>query len=316
MALLLVQVCVLSVFAESTLDQIIAKVDYNVITESELAEAMQPSLRQIKENYPPEEWDQRIQEIRRQILNQMINEFVCLRFARDNEIEATDAEVEATILNLRENAGILDDETFKKELAKEGITLEELKRNLGKQTIVRRVLRSEIYSKIRVTETEIKEFYNANRDRYLSRAKVRVAVLMIDTENTGLLSKAAAERKIYEAWEKLKNGADFSELVKDYSDGPERESGGDIGFIEEGKVLPVVEKTAFQMSEGQFSEPLETGFGWVIVKVLEKVESGLKPLAEFRDELEMIIRESKVKDMEQEWFDRQRAMTFIELVEF
>ncbi|MBN1879243.1 peptidylprolyl isomerase [bacterium] len=302
--------------AVEVVDHIIAKVDRSIITASQLREASQPSIEQIRQKYPPEEWDQRIHEVNSQILNQMINEAVCLRFARDNEVVISDAEVEATIMALRDNAGIKTEEAFLQQLAVEGITLDELKENLKKQSIVRRVLRSEVYSKIRVTESDIKDYYESNRDQYQSKAQVRVGVLMVDSESNGPLANAAAEKRIRDLYRQLSAGEDFADMVKNFSDGPSRDQGGDIGFLEEGKALPVIEEKAFQLEVGQFSEPLQTEFGWVIIKVLEKMDAGFKPLKDLRDEIEMTLREKKARQVEQEWFDRQRAMTYIEILDY
>ena len=86
-----VAICMTFVSAsEDTVDKIVAKADYGVITYSELMEASAPTIQQIRQSLPPEEWDQRIEEVRRHILMQMINEYVCVRFARENEIQITE----------------------------------------------------------------------------------------------------------------------------------------------------------------------------------------------------------------------------------
>lgn len=85
---------------------------------------------------------------------------------RDNDIKVSEAEIESTVLELRQNAGITSEEEFLRQLAAEGITLDELKETLEKQTLVRRVMRSEVFSKLRVTETEIKQYYLDNEDLF------------------------------------------------------------------------------------------------------------------------------------------------------
>lgn len=298
------------------MERIVAKVDYNIITLTDLMEATAPSVQKIRENFPPEDWDNRIRELRSNVLMTMINEYVCVRFARENDIIVTEEELEATIQALRERAGISSDAEFRKQLAMEGITLDELRDNLRRQSIVRKVMRREIQGKVRVTEAEIKEYWKANADQYQTRARVRVAVLMIDSEQSGLFGRQAARDKIYEIHEKLEDGADFAEMVKQYSDGPAVDQGGDIGFLEAGKALPVVEKAAFQIDVGRFSAPLETSFGWVIVKVLEREDAGLAALDTVRDEIENIVRAQKTRDLESEWFDRERAKTFVQIFEY
>ncbi|MCD4655394.1 peptidylprolyl isomerase, partial [bacterium] len=192
---------------------------------------------------------------------------------------------------------------------------DELKETLRRQTIVRKVMRREVQSKIRVTEAEIKNFREENRDQYETRARVRVGVLMLDIESQGLFSKSAVEKKAKVLHEKLENGADFAVLVKEFSDGPATDNSGDIGFLEKGKTLPVIENVAFQLEVGNFSRPLKTDFGWVIVKVLEKIEEGVQPLSEVRDEIENIIRNQKSREMESDWFEKQRAKTYVQIMD-
>jgi peptidyl-prolyl cis-trans isomerase SurA len=304
------------VYAEEVIEGIVAKVDRYIITQSELNEALQPSIDQITSSFPPDEWDRRIREVRSRILNRMINEYVAVRFARDNDVKVSDAEIEGTIMDMRKSAGIESDEVFKQQLAMEGITLEDLKEILRRQSLLRRVLRGEVYSKVRVTESEIREFYEDNIDEFKGKDRVRAAVLIVNTESEGIFSQAAAEEKIHSLFKKLKEGADFAELVQEHSDGPARNSGGDIGFLERGRVQPAIESVAFELSAGEFSKPVQTDFGWVIVKAVEREDGGIRSFDEVRDELEMRVQESKSLQAEQEWFDVQRAKTFIEIKEF
>lgn len=304
------------VVSEEVIEGIVAKVDQYVITRFELMEALQPSINQIMQSFPEDQWDRRIREIRSRILNQMINEYVVLRFARDNDIRVSDAEIEGTIMDLRQSAGIDSDEDFKQQLAMEGITLDDLKDILRRQSLMRRVLRSEVYSKVRVTEAELREYYEENLEMFKGSDRVRAAVLVAEAGTGGVFAQAAAEDKIRNLYDKLTGGADFAELVRDHSDGPARDSGGDIGFLERGRVQPAIESAAFELSEGEFSKPVQTDFGWVIVKVIDKEKATVQIFEEVRDELEMQIRESKAVQAEQEWFDIQRAKTYIEIMDF
>lgn len=69
---------------------------------------------------------------------------------------------------------------------------------------------------------------------------------------------------------KLKNGADFEELAKQHSICPSGQRGGDLGYFGKGQMVPEFEKVAFSMAIGEISEPVETQFGWHIIKVLDK----------------------------------------------
>jgi len=299
---------------EKVIEKIVAKVDYGVITMSDLMEASMPSIQQIRQKYPPEKWDSMISDVQKQILMQLINEYVCVRFARENDIVITDEEIEATIANIRENAGMQDDASFRKQLTEEGLSLDELKENLRRQTAVRKVLGREIRSKIRVTEAEIKAFRQENSDQFETKAKIRIGVLMLNEDSQGLFGKETTKNKIFEIYEKLENGADFEALVKEFSDGPAADQGGDVGFLEKNETLPAIATATETLAVGDYSKPVETDFGWVIIKLLEKIDAGIQPLSEIRDNIKRTIQIQKSREMESAWFERQRAKTYIQIM--
>ncbi len=297
---------------ERVVDMIVARVDNSIITLSDLEEACAPSLADIRKNYPENQWEEKFTDARQRVLMQMIDEYVCVRAARDLEITVSDDEVNAQIASIWKNAGIPSEDEFREALKSEGISIDEFRETIRRQFLTRRVLQREIYSKVKVTEAEIREYYEQHRAAYGEAGKVRVALLLLEVKGDSPQEWQTVERKIREIHDQIRAGADFSRLVREYSNGPETETGGDIGFIERGKGLPEFEEAAFSHPAGEIPEPFKTRYGWNIIKILEVVEPRTVPLDDKRAEIERSLQMLKSKDYEMEWFEKQRAKTFIE----
>ncbi len=297
---------------ERVVDMIVARVDDSIITLSDLEEACAPSLADIRKNYPENQWEEKFADARQRVLMQMIDELVCVRAARDLEITVSDDEITAHITSIWKNAGIASEEEFREALKNEGVTIDEFRETIRRQFLTRRVLQREIYSKVKVTEAEIREYYEQHRSTYGEAGKVRVALLLVEVKSDSPQEWKVAEEKTREIYNQIKAGADFARLVREHSNGPETETGGDIGFIERGKGLSEFEEAAFSRAAGEIPEPFKTRYGWNIIKILEVVEPRTVPLEDKRAEIERSLQMLKSKDYEVEWFEKQRAKTFIE----
>jgi parvulin-like peptidyl-prolyl isomerase len=293
-------------------DKIVAKVDNAIITQSDIDDVAFASIEQIKKQYPKKEWKSHIRQLKKQILDQMINEYVCVRFARDNDIKITDEEIQSHIETLKKNAGIVTDEEFQKELEKENLTLAELKESIKRQSLMRRVLQKEIYSKINITENEIRNYYNEHIDLFKIPAQVHVKLLLLEVPSNS--DENTVKKKAYEIYSKLEEGADFDKLVQKYSAGPSIDQGGDIGVLKQGEGLPEFEKVAFNLDNGEFSKPFRTKHGWNIIKVLDKKERTFISLEKKHDEIELLLKKQKARTLEMEWFEKQRSRTYIEIL--
>jgi peptidyl-prolyl cis-trans isomerase SurA len=303
-----------AVQGEEILDRIITRVDQWVITKSDLEEASAQSIAEIQKTYPKSEWNAKISELQNQIMSRMIDEYVCAAAARELEITITDEEIDAHIKALRESAGITSDEQFKEELAREGMTLEEFKESIRRQSLARKVLQREVYSKVEVNKTDIETYYEEHLSVYEQPAKVRVALLLLGVNSPDDAAWVRTEEQAQTLYRSLTGGADFAELVKLHSQGPAVDQGGDIGFIEKGKGLPVFEDVAFALNVGDISKPFRTDHGWNIIQIMDRVDRTVKPVSEVSADIDKFLRMLKSRDLETEWLEKQRNRTFIERI--
>jgi peptidyl-prolyl cis-trans isomerase D len=106
-------------------------------------------------------------------------------------------------------------------------------------------------------------------------------------------ARAEARAKAEKILEEAKGGADFAALAREHSDDPlTKESGGDLGLVERGKLEAALDEAAFRLEDGEISDLIETDRGLDILKVDERKPSHVRPLAEVRDDVVRAIREN------------------------
>lgn len=157
----------------------------------------------------------------------------------------------------------------------------------------------ESYTKdVALPPEKIKSYYDEHLDEYTTPKKVHARHILLK-----LASDAADEmvekrkQEISDILKQAKAGQDFAELAKQYSEGPTKDKGGDLGFFEKKTMVKPFADKAFAMKPGEISEPVRTNFGWHIIKV-EAVNEGKKSsLDEVKDDIDKTLREAKAKEM-------------------
>ncbi len=149
-------------------------------------------------------------------------------------------------------------------------------------------------------ESAIKDYYMANKMNFEEEEKVRARHILVKFDSSKTGDKEQALAKIKEIQSKLGN-EDFAKLAKEYSDDPgSKEKGGDLGFFGRGSMVPEFETVAFQSDLNTVSEPVETQFGYHLIKVEEKQEATTRSLEDASYQIAQEILTDKKKQAELE----------------
>ena len=123
-------------------------------------------------------------------------------------------------------------------------------------------------NRVQIPETQLKEHYDKNAQRYSKAEQVHARHILLKTEGK---DEAAVKKQAEELVAKLRAGGDFAALAKEYSEDPgSKENGGDLGFFERGRMVPEFDETAFSLPVNQISDPVKTMYGYHIIQVQEK----------------------------------------------
>jgi Parvulin-like peptidyl-prolyl isomerase len=296
-------------------DRIIAVVNDEVITLYEFNTAFEPYRKNIENTYKGNGKEAVIKQTRDTFFQRFIDNILIEQEAKKagTGIIVKDEEVMEVLKDMLAKQK-LSMQDFVKNLAKEGGSLDAVKKDIRTQMMRMRLLRREIKSKVVVTDEEIGEYYNKNRQEYEGKETVRIKqLLLLLPPNADKTIKAKMKNEALQLHKRVMNGESFDLLVVKYSQGPVAAQGGDVGFIGKGTIIPEVEAVAFSLPVGQVSEVIESSVGFHIIQVVDKKGAGLKPIAAVREEIKTKIEDEKLDKKYDEWIASIRAKSHIEI---
>jgi len=182
------------------------------------------------------------------------------------------------------NQKLLYAEALKMNFDKDAAVQKQLE-DTKKDIFIKAYLKKEIEDNVKVTDEDVKAYYESNKDKFKEPEKIKVSHILVDTE---------AEAKDILA--KLQGGADFAALAKEKSKCPSKENGGELGLLSKGQTVPEFEQAAFALQPGQLSGVVKTQFGYHIIKVTEKQPEKVMALDGIKDQLKQMILADKQKE--------------------
>jgi len=153
-------------------------------------------------------------------------------------------------------------------------------------------------AKVAVSDIEISEYYEEHPDEFQNPKTVEARHILIKVGPDAAPEEVAqAKEKIEDILKKAKGGQDFAELAKQYSEGPSKDKGGHLGsFRRDAMVKPFADK-AFGMQAGEISDPVQTRFGWHIIKVEQVNEATVTTLTDAKDKIRQKLTDEYAKQL-------------------
>ncbi|MGA7992434.1 MAG: peptidylprolyl isomerase [Thermoanaerobaculia bacterium] len=263
--------------AGEIVNRILIHVNSRIVTQSQFDARLDQSVR---ENGAPPNAAAR-EELKKSVMEELVNEALLEDRAKELDLITTDQEVEDQIKRLREQNNVKTDEEFVKGLAASGLTLERLREQLRHSQTLQRVVGREVQAKVDLSDDALRVIYEREKETWRIPEKAHLAEILVSKGEDAAL----AARKAKEASDLLKGGAKFESVVRDFSDGATKSKGGDLGVVAKGELASDIDKAVFSLPVGSVSDPIQTKFGWHLVKVLEKAPVSYKAFADVKAEL-------------------------------
>jgi peptidyl-prolyl cis-trans isomerase D len=142
-----------------------------------------------------------------------------------------------------------------------------------------------------ITDEDVSIFYEENIEQYKVKKEIHARHILFTLEEGADDQKVEeVKKKAGEILEKARKGENFAELAKEYSEGPSKDKGGDLGYFSAGQMVKPFEEAAFKMKPGEISDLVRTPFGYHIIKAEDVREARTRPLEEVREEIKERIR--------------------------
>ena len=289
----------LPVLAASVRDRIVAVVNTELITLSELEEEVGDVKAQARQRYSGVELAQRLRQIDYMGLNRMIERKLQVQIAKRRGIKVTEEEVKDAIVRLR-RLGETPDENDPKEMTM-----------IRDQLTALHLINQQVRSSLLVSDAEILRFYQQHRDRFMLPPEVRISQILIALGPGSEL--LAVREKAQEVYAQLKNGERFEELAAKYSDGPEGRRGGNLGYIRQGDILPQIQKAIEQAPPGSVTEPIASPSGMHIIRVDDRKPSEFRPFEEVKEDVRSMVFQLKSEEAYIVWIKEQKDKNYIEI---
>jgi peptidyl-prolyl cis-trans isomerase SurA len=294
-------------------DRIIAYVNDDIITLSELNEKTAAIIAGRKQNPYLREQGQDVEKLRREILDNLVNERLAAKEIIRLKISVTAAEVDAVVKTIMDD-NKLTPEQLEAELRNEGQTLEDFRKRIREDLERARLIDREVRSKTVITDAQVEAYYQANREEFLAKVRRRLQSIFLPfaPEDT-----PDGQRQIYalaeQIRERLSRGADFAAMAKRYSRGPGAETGGDLGFFNEGELDPVLEQAIETLKPGEISQIVHTGNGLHIIRVVEVQAVAERPMDEVRETIRRRLFQQEINRKYADWLKGLRDRSFVKI---
>jgi parvulin-like peptidyl-prolyl isomerase len=298
------------VASAEVVERIVAKVNGEIITLSELELEVQQAIERLGPAATPEEELKRRTELQKQILDRMIDNKLVIQVAEERGLKVPARYFDEWKKNVMDQMKITTEEDFLRQVELQGTTVDALKKQFEEGLLVQEVRRMEVDSKVSVSEPEIQERYRQHIADYTEPAKIRLREIVVKFDSA---TEVEEGQKIRQILQEIKQGADFAEMARMHSESSSRDAGGDLGFFNKGELTEALDSAAFALEPGQVSDVIRMESAFYLIKVEEKTEEKVKPIAEVRSEVADAIFQEKMSVQLERYVKQLRERAIVEV---
>ncbi len=229
-------------------------------------------------------------KMKEDVLRQLVDRTLLYQEAKKKPVDGLEAKVDEELKGIK--GRFPDEATYQKALAGEQLTEDSLKDLIAQQVLVRHYVETEIQPNVKVSDDEVKKFYDDNQDKFATPEQVRASHILIRTDPSASEADRKAAREKAEALQKrAAAGEDFATLAKENSEDPGSASnGGDLGFFTRDRMVKPFADAAFALEKGKVSDVVETRFGYHVIKVTDRKDAAEKKFDEVKDSIAQYLQ--------------------------
>lgn len=302
------------------IEQILVKVNGEIITKTDLEQRQIAAIRQRPEAQSLRGDDaalaKLLSDLTPEIIVDAVDELLIMQRGKELGYAMGDEQFQSILENIRKENKIETDAQFEQALKQEGMTMLDLRRQLEKQMVVNRVQQTEVMGKIGVTDDEVKAYYETNAATLASDATVTLREILIAVESTeagvNVAADEAAAAKAAEIHKRLLAGEPFPRLAADLSDAPSKANGGLLGDIPYSDLAPELQKEMDALKPGDLTAPRRTSRGYQIIKLDARAGGGTPTMDAAREQISQRVFDQKRRGELQKYMARLRTQAIIE----
>lgn len=296
-------------------EEIVAKVNNEVITRGELLHARQEIEAELRQQgQTGAKLQQAVQERTADALREQIDRLLLVQKAKDLNINV-DSEINKRLAAMQVQSKITDPDKFHDFIREQmGVPFEDFKQEAKNQILTQRVISEEIGSRINVPDAEKRKYYDAHKNDFMRDEEVFTQKIFISTEGKTPDQLAAAERKAKELVARARKGEKFGDLAATNSDDLETARNyGEMPPFKRGQFLKQIDDILFREKKGYITDPIRIPDGFVIFRIEERHEKGLATYEEVENEINEKLIMPQMNAKVREYLTKLRQEAFLEI---
>ncbi len=300
--------------AGKTIEEIIARVNNEIITLTEYEKARQTAADDAKQECQgrctPEQLQASIEERQKSTLRDLIDQSLLVQRGKDMGV-SVEADLIKQLDQIRIQNKLDSMEALEKAVSSEGVNWEDFKNNLRNHLLTQRVISSEVGSHINIGDEEVSKYYEAHKSEFVRPEQVALREIEVSTAGKKPDELPALKKKAETALKRVQDGEDFGEIAKRYSDGSTKEQGGYLGTYKRGELSKELEDKVFSMKRNQLTDVMETKQGYLILQVLEHYDEGQQSLDKVRNEIMEKLYSERMEPALREYLKTLREQSYV-----
>ena len=302
------------ILAAEVVDRIIAVVNNDIVTLTELNRQMAPFKAKILEmGYPVRKEREMLAKVRDDMIDQLIDKRLTDQEIERFGIKVNEEEIEDAIERVKAQ-NYFTDEDLAAALAKEGITMAEYREGIKGQMLRTNLVNYRIRSQIVITEEDSRKYYDAHLKDYMGETKYHLRNIIMKVSPYASQGEKEDVRAEMEAvLEKLKAGKSFSAMAAIYSESSLASKGGDLGLFRLDVVSPQLQDALKNLAPGEFTPVLDTDQGFQIFYVEDIVKAEVKAFEDVQPEIEKQLYNEVINQRLEAWLKELRETAHIKI---
>jgi peptidyl-prolyl cis-trans isomerase SurA len=329
--------CLPALAAGQVVEEIIARVNNQIITRTEFNRSKDQLRDEVKQQDPTNA-DKVYSDKEKDVLRDLIDQQLLLDKGKDLNITG-DTDLIKRLDQMRKDMKLDSLEALEKEAEKQGVSWEDFKQQQKNQIITQKVIGEEVSSKLSITKEEAEKFYDEHKQQMEQPEFIRLSEILVAPKTPAITpdpapnaegstpartpendaakqaadaaSLAAAEAKAKDLLKQIRDGGNFEDIAKKYSDGPSAGDGGSLGMFKRGQLAKELEDKTFSMKAGEVTDVIRTKQGYVILKVVDHQEAGIPPLKEAMPKIQDALYYEKLQPALRAYLTRLREDAYI-----
>ena len=301
------------------IEQVLVKVNGEIITKTDLEQRQIAALRQRNPNFRPDSdaaLRKALAEVTPGVIVDAVDEMLMVQRGKELGYTMTTDRFNSIVENIKKENKIETDDALQAALKQEGMTMADLRRQLEKTMLVQQVQQTEILQKLQVTETEMKAYYDAHKNEFATVPQITLREITINVpvtaQGVNVAQDDAAKAKAEEVRAKIVAGEAFPRLAADYSDSGSKANGGLVGPLSRSDLSDELQKAIAGLKTGDVTPVLRTTRGYQIIKIENLQDTTIKTFEDARGDIADKIANEKRQGEYVKFITRLRGEAIID----